>query len=136
MVRVCGVNIPSNKVFVFALTYIYGVGKPRATYVCKKLNIDLNVRAKDVSGDVLMQVSNFIVKQENDADPEYKSKYVLTTEGDLRRKNTMDIKRLVEIKSYRGMRHTRGLPCRGQRTHTNARTRKGRKAGSIPNKKK
>lgn len=123
MARIAGVNIPKEKRFVIALTYIYGIGNRTANDICKKLKIDLNLRTHQVNEDKLAQVRALLEKE----------KTVL--EGDLRRKVASDIKRLADIGCYRGIRHVKKLPVRGQRTHTNARTRKGRGV-AIANKKK
>jgi len=123
MARIAGVNIPKEKRFVIALTYIYGIGRTTANQICKKLKIDLSLRTHQVSEDKLAEVRALLEKE----------KAVL--EGDLRRKVSADIKRLIDIGCYRGIRHVKKLPVRGQRTHTNARTRKGRGV-AIANKKK
>jgi small subunit ribosomal protein S13 len=123
MARIAGVNIPKEKRFVIALTYIYGIGKTTANKICKKLKIDLSLRTHQLSEDKLAEVRALLEKE----------KAVL--EGDLRRKVSADIKRLIDIGCYRGIRHVKKLPVRGQRTHTNARTRKGRGV-AIANKKK
>ncbi len=123
MARIAGVNIPKEKRFVIALTYIYGIGNTTANNICKKLKIDLSLRTHQVSEDKLVQVRALLEKDRT------------ILEGDLRRKVTSDIKRLMDIGCYRGIRHVKKLPVRGQRTHTNARTRKGRGV-AIANKKK
>lgn len=123
MARIAGVNIPKEKRFVISLTYIYGIGSTTANEICKKLKIDLTTRTHELSEDRLAQVRALIEK-------DYK-----LLEGDLRRKVNADIKRLIDLGCYRGVRHVRKLPVRGQRTHTNARTRKG-KAVAIAGKKK
>ena len=123
MARIAGVNIPKEKRFVIALTYIYGIGNTTANNICKKLKIDLSLRTHQVSEDKLVQVRALLEKDRT------------VLEGDLRRKITSDIKRLMDIGCYRGIRHVKKLPVRGQRTHTNARTRKGRGV-AIANKKK
>lgn len=123
MARVAGVNIPREKRFVIALTYIHGIGKTSAHKICEKLKINLALRTNQVSEDKLSEVRALLAK-------EYK-----TLEGDLKRKRSSDIKRLVDIGCYRGIRHVKKLPVRGQRTHTNARTRKG-KGVAIAGKKK
>lgn len=123
MARIAGVNIPKEKRFVIALTYIYGIGNTTAHKICKKLKIDLAVRTHQVNEDKLAQVRALLEKEHP------------TLEGDLRRKVSSDIKRLMDIGCYRGIRHVKKLPVRGQRTHTNARTRKGRGV-AIANKKK
>ena len=121
MARIAGVDIPRDKRVVVSLTYIYGVGLPTAQKLLKKLNISEDVRVKDLTDD---QVN--AIRQEFDG---------IKLEGDLRREVQLNIKRLMEIGCYRGMRHRRGLPVRGQRTKTNARTRKGPRR-TIANKKK
>lgn len=121
MARIAGVDIPRNKRVVISLTYIYGIGKTTAQKILKAVNISEDVRVKDLTEDEVTKIRREV---EN-----YK------VEGDLRREVALNIKRLMEIGSYRGMRHRRGLPVRGQRTKTNARTRKG-KAKPIAGKKK
>lgn len=123
MARIAGVNIPKEKRFVIALTYIYGIGATTANKICKKSKIDLSLRTNQISEDKLAQVRSLIEK-------EYP-----VLEGDLRRKVSSDIKRLIDIGCYKGVRHVKKLPVRGQRTHTNARTRKGRGV-AIAGKKK
>ncbi len=123
MARIAGVNIPKEKRFVIALTYIYGIGKTTANKICKKLKINLELRTHQVSEDKLAEVRAFLEKERS------------VLEGDLRRKVSSDIKRLIDIGCYRGIRHVKKLPVRGQRTHTNARTRKGRGV-AIAGKKK
>ncbi len=123
MARIAGVNIPREKRFVIALTYIFGVGMTRAHKICEKLKIDLSLRTHQVSEEKLSAVRSLLEK-------EYP-----VLEGDLRRKVSSDIKRLVDLGCYRGIRHVKKLPVRGQRTHTNARTRKGRGI-AIAGKKK
>lgn len=123
MARIAGVNIPKEKRFVIALTYIYGMGTTTAEKICKKLKINLGLRTHQVSEDKLAEVRTLLEKER------------MIFEGDLRRKVSSDIKRLIDIGCYRGIRHVKKLPVRGQRTHTNARTRKGRGV-AIANKKK
>jgi small subunit ribosomal protein S13 len=123
LARIAGVNIPKEKRFVIALTYIYGIGNTTANKICKKLKIDLGLRTHQVTEDKLAQVRALLEKEHP------------TLEGDLRRKVSSDIKRLMDIGCYRGIRHVKKLPVRGQRTHTNARTRKGRGV-AIAGKKK
>ena len=122
MARISGVDIPNSKRVEIALTYIYGIGRKSANDILKKTGINPDIRAKDLTDDDIAKLRDFI---EN----EY------TVEGELRREVAMNIKRLVEINCYRGIRHRKGLPVRGQRTKTNARTRKG-PAKTIANKKK
>ena len=112
MARIAGVNIPSNKRVEIALTYIYGVGRTKATEICQKASIPVERRVNDLSETEAIQIREII-------DRDY------MVEGDLRREHAMNIKRLMDLGCYRGLRHRRGLPVRGQRTHTNARTRKG-----------
>ena len=122
MARLAGVDIPRDKRVVIALTYIYGVGRTRSNEILKATEIDENIRVKDLSDDQLVALRDYI-------EGNYK------VEGDLRREVTADIRRKVEIGSYEGIRHRRGLPVRGQRTKTNARTRKGPKR-TVAGKKK
>jgi small subunit ribosomal protein S13 len=123
LARIAGVNIPKEKRFVISLTYIYGIGTTTANKICKKLKIDLALRTNKISEEKLAQVRSLIEK-------EYP-----VLEGDLRRKVTSNIKRLMDLGCYRGIRHVKKLPVRGQRTHTNAKTRKGRGV-AIAGKKK
>ena len=122
MARIAGVNIPTQKRVEIALTYIHGIGRTKATQICAKCNIPAERRVQDLTESETMQMREIIDKD-----------YVV--EGDLRREVAMNIKRLLDLGCYRGLRHRRGLPVRGQRTHTNARTRKG-KAKPIAGKKK
>ncbi len=122
MARIAGVNIPTNKRVVIALTYIHGIGPTKAKEICGKLSIADDRRVNQLSDAETIQIREAI-----DAD------YMV--EGDLRRENSMNIKRLMDLGCYRGLRHRRGLPVRGQRTSTNARTRKG-PAKAIAGKKK
>lgn len=112
MARIAGVNIPTNKRVVIALTYITGIGRTKAAEICTKLSIPAERRVNQLSDDEVLKIREMI-------DSDY------TVEGDLRREVAMNIKRLMDLGCYRGLRHRRGLPCRGQRTRTNARTRKG-----------
>lgn len=121
MARVAGVDIPNDKRVVISLTYIYGIGKPLAQEILAKANVDENIRVKDLTEDQLSQIRTVI--------DSYK------VEGDLRREVSLNIKRLMEIGSYRGMRHRRGLPVRGQKSKTNARTRKGPRRAVVGKKK-
>jgi small subunit ribosomal protein S13 len=114
LVRISGVDIPNDKHICIALTYIFGIGRSRAEVMLDKLNIEKSIKAKDLSEDEIVKIREYI---ENN----------YTIEGDLRREISQNIKRLIEINSYKGIRHKRGLPVRGQRTHTNARTRKGKR---------
>ena len=121
MARIAGVNIPPQKHTVIGLTAIYGIGRPRALKICEATGVAVDKKVKDL----------------DDADLEKLRDAVGTfmIEGDLRREVTMSIKRLMDLGCYRGMRHRKGLPARGQRTKTNARTRKGPRKASIANKK-
>jgi len=110
--RIAGVDLPPSKHVEIGLTYIYGIGRPRALQILKKAGVDSNRKVKDLSEDDVLRIVR-VLNQEG------------RLEGDLRKSVTLDIKRLIEIGTYRGMRHRRNLPCRGQRTHTNARTRRG-----------
>jgi len=114
LVRISGVDIPNDKHICIALTYIFGIGRSTAVTILDKLNIEKSIKAKDLSEEELVKIREYI---ENN----------YTIEGDLRREISQNIKRLIEINSYKGIRHKRGLPVRGQRTHTNARTRKGKR---------
>jgi small subunit ribosomal protein S13 len=120
--RIAGVNLPTNKRVIIALTYIHGIGRTGAVQIADKLKIDHSRRVQDLSDAEILQIRETI-----DAD--------YTVEGDLRRNTSMNIKRLMDLACYRGLRHRKGLPVRGQRTHTNARTRKG-KPKAIAGKKK
>lgn len=122
MARIAGVNIPTNKRVPIALTYIYGLGRTKATLICNELGIALDKRVHQLTDQELIAVREMIDKD-----------YVV--EGDLRRLIAMNIKGMMDLGSYRGLRHRRRLPVRGQRTHTNARTRKG-KAKPVAGKKK
>ena len=122
MARIAGVNIPTNKRVIVALTYIHGIGPRTAEEIADKLGIDRTRRVQDLTDAEVLQIRETI-----DAD--------YTVEGDLRRTTAMNIKRLMDLACYRGLRHRKGLPVRGQRTHTNARTRKG-KSKPIAGKKK
>ena len=123
MARIAAVNVPDKKRVPIALTYIHGIGRTTAFKICKKLGIDLSLRMGDASEDILNAIRAEVDKAE----------YVI--EGDLRRQTSMNIKRLMDMKCYRGMRHRSGLPVNGQNTRTNARTRKG-PAKPIAGKKK
>lgn len=122
MARIAGVDIPNNKRIEIALTYIYGLGSKSARDICAKTGVNPDKRAKDLTEEEIAKLRDEIEKNYH-------------VEGDLRREVAMNIKRLVEINCYRGIRHRKGLPVRGQRTKTNARTRKG-PAKTIANKKK
>ena len=122
MARIAGVNIPNQKRVPIALTYIHGIGSTTASQICQRLGIPPQRRAHELTDDEVLKIRELI-------DREY------TVEGDLRRIVAMNIKRLMDLGCYRGLRHRKGLPVRGQRTHTNARTRKG-PARPIAGKKK
>ena len=121
MARIAGVNIPTNKRVVIALRYIYGIGPTKAREICSKVGIPDAKRVNQLSDDEVLRIREAI-------DRDYE------VEGDLRRTIAMNIKRLMDLGTYRGLRHRKGLPVRGQRTHTNARTRKG-KARPVAGKK-
>jgi small subunit ribosomal protein S13 len=120
--RIAGVDLPRRKHIRIALTYIFGIGRSAAETICLKTNIEPSKKAEDLSDEEVMSIRNII-------NEEYK------VEGDLRREVSMNIKRLMDLGCYRGLRHRRGLPVRGQRTHTNARTRKGPRRGAPVKKK-
>ena len=122
MARIAGVDLPMQKMVKIGLTYIYGVGRTRATAILGKAKVDPETKVRDLSEDEAMRIARTIQEEG-------------MVEGDLRKKIQMDIKRLVEIGSYRGSRHRRGLPVRGQRTHTNARTRKGPRRTVVKKKR-
>jgi len=122
LARIAGVNIPTGKRVVIALTYIHGIGRTAAVTICNKNDIPAERRVFDLTDDELGRIRDTI-------DQDYQ------VEGDLRREHAMNVKRLMDLGCYRGLRHRRGLPVRGQRTHTNARTRKG-PAKAIAGKKK
>ena len=122
MARIAGINIPTQKKLKVALTYVYGIGNKVSNDICLKANVDSNARVQDLSESEIKNISDVISSS-------------FLVEGDLRREVSGNIKRLKDLGTYRGVRHRRNLPCRGQRTHTNARTKKG-KAISIAGKKK
>ena len=122
MARISGVNIPSGKRIQIALTYIFGIGNTRAKRICEEAKLNPSKRVNSLTEQELTTIRDLIDKS-----------YVV--EGDLRRDNAVNLKRLVDLGCYRGLRHRKGLPVRGQRTHTNARTRKG-KARPVAGKKK
>ncbi len=122
MARIAGVNIPTNKRIPIALTYIHGIGRSKAVEICQKVQVPLTARVNQLSEDEVIRIREAI-----DSDH--------LVEGDLRREISMNIKRLMDLGCYRGLRHRKGLPVRGQRTHTNARTRKG-PAKTIAGRKK
>ncbi|NQV47959.1 MAG: 30S ribosomal protein S13 [Rhodospirillaceae bacterium] len=122
MARIAGVNIPTGKRVVIALTYIHGIGRTKAVKICEKVGVPFERRVSELTESELSGIRETIDNDYN-------------VEGDLRREVAMNIKRLMDLGCYRGLRHRRGLPVRGQRTHTNARTRKG-PAKAIAGKKK
>jgi small subunit ribosomal protein S13 len=122
MARVAGVDLPPNKRAQIGLTYIYGIGKSRSTAILEEAQISIDQKIKDLSEDELTRIRTIIDTQGD-------------VEGDLRKRVQMDIKRLMDIGCYRGLRHRRSLPVRGQRTSTNARTRKGPRKAAVAKKK-
>lgn len=124
MARIEGVDLPRNKRIEFAMTYIYGIGPTTSRKLLNDAGVSLDVRVKDLTDDQINAIREQILKQG------------VKTEGELRKEVTLNIKRLIEIRSFRGMRHLAGLPVRGQRTHTNARTRKGPRRQAVAGKKK
>jgi small subunit ribosomal protein S13 len=122
MARVAGVDLPPNKRAQIGLTYIYGVGKSRATAILNEAAVNVDSKIRDLNEDELNKIRAILDTQGE-------------IEGDLRKRVQMDIKRLMDIGSYRGLRHRRSLPVRGQRTHTNARTRKGPRKAAVAKKK-
>ena len=122
MARIAGVNIPTNKRVVIALQYIHGIGAKKAEEICEKVSIPAERRVNQLTDAEVLQIRETI-------DRDY------MVEGDLRREVSMNIKRLMDLGAYRGLRHRRGLPVRGQRTHTNARTRKGPRRATVAKKK-
>ena len=123
MARIAGVDLPRNKHVNIALTYIYGIGNPRAARILDAAKVDPMKKVQDLGEDEVSRIRQVIEAE-------------ASVEGDLRKDVSMNIKRLIEIGSYRGFRHRRNLPVRGQRTHTNARTRKGPRKGTVAQKKK
>jgi len=121
MARIAGVNIPTNKMVQTGLTYIYGIGNRFSNQICKDLNISKSMRVNELTDDKILKIREYIDKN-------------FTVEGDLRRETSLSIKRLIDLATYRGSRHKKKLPARGQRTRCNARTRKG-KAIAIAGKK-
>ena len=121
MARIAGVNIPQNKLVHIGLTYIYGIGQKFSNQICKNLEISKSKRVNQLTDDQILKIREYIDQN-------------FTVEGDLRRETSLSIKRLIDLASYRGFRHKKKLPVRGQRTHSNARTRKG-KAIAIAGKK-
>ncbi len=122
MARIAGVNIPTQKCVEIALTYIYGIGRSNARDICQKIGIPSERRVQELTEDEVIRIREVIDRD-------------FRVEGDLRREVAMNVKRLMDLGCYRGLRHRKGLPVRGQRTHTNARTRKGR-ARPVTGKKK
>jgi small subunit ribosomal protein S13 len=123
MARIAGVDLPAKKRAAIGLTYIYGIGRTRALSLLHRANVNPETKIADLHEDEVNRIRTLI---ENEG----------AVEGDLRKETSMNVKRLIEMGSYRGLRHRRGLPVRGQRTHTNARTRKGPRRGTVANKKK
>ena len=123
MARIAGVNLPNQKRLEVGLTYIYGIGRSSARRLCAELGLSLDTKVRDLTDDEVTKLRNFIDSE-------------LQVEGELRRERSQAIKRLSEIGAYRGIRHRRGLPVNGQRTKTNARTRKGPKRMQVAGKKK
>ena len=123
MARIAGVDLPPRKRSEIGLTYIYGIGRARALSILMRAGVNPNTKVKDLAEDEVTRVRQIIEEEGG-------------VEGDLRKETAMNIKRLIEVGSYRGLRHRRNLPVRGQRSHTNARTRKGPRRGTIANKKR
>jgi|SRR5438067_2066038 small subunit ribosomal protein S13 len=123
MARIAGVDLPRQKHVNIALTYIYGIGHPRAARILEAAKVEAAKKVQDLNEEEVNRIRQ-VIEAEG------------MVEGDLRKENSMNIKRLIEIGSYRGYRHRRNLPVRGQRTHTNARTRKGPRKGTVAQKKK
>ncbi len=123
MARIVGIDLPSNKRVEIGLTYIYGIGRSRAQKICQEASVDLGKKVKSLSEEEVVRIRQIITRDGG-------------VEGDLRKEVSVNIKRLMDIGCYRGLRHRRGLPARGQRTHTNARTRKGPRKGTIAKKVK
>jgi small subunit ribosomal protein S13 len=122
MARIAGVDLPPQKRAQIGLTYIYGIGRSRATSILTKAQVDINKKIRELSEEELNRIRAILDAQGN-------------VEGDLRKAVQLDIKRLMDIGCYRGLRHRKGLPVRGQRTHTNARTRKGPRRATVAKKK-
>lgn len=123
MARIIGVDLPNKKRSEIGLTYLYGIGRTRARSILYRAGVDFDTKIGDLSEEDLTRIRQII---EEDG----------SVEGDLRKETSMNIKRLIEMGSYRGLRHRRGLPVNGQRTHTNGRTRKGPRRGTVANKRK
>ena len=122
MARIAGVEIPNNKRVEIGLTYIFGIGRTKSRKILEITKVDMNKKVKDLSTEETTRIRKYIEQEE-------------MVEGDLRKRVNQDIKRLMDINSYRGKRHKMGLPCRGQRTKTNARTRKGPRGSMIKKKR-
>jgi small subunit ribosomal protein S13 len=123
MARIAGVDLPPNKRIEIALTYIFGIGRTQSNKILSAAGVNLDTKVRDLNDDETNKIRKIIEEQHR-------------VEGDLRKETSFNIKRLMEVGSYRGLRHRRGLPVRGQRTHTNARTRKGPRRGAVAVKKK
>ena len=123
MARIAGVDLPPNKRVEIALTYIFGIGRTQSNKILNAAGVGLDTKVRDLNDDETNKIRKIIEEQHR-------------VEGDLRKETSFNIKRLMEVGSYRGLRHRRGLPTRGQRTHTNARTRKGPRRGAVAVKKK
>jgi len=123
MARIAGVDLPPNKRVEIALTYIFGIGRTQSGRILKEAAINFDTKVRDLNDEEINKIRKLIEEQHR-------------VEGDLRKETSFNIKRLMEIGSYRGLRHRRGLPVRGQRTHTNARTRKGPRRGAVAVKRK
>ena len=123
MARLAGVDLPAKKRAEIGLTYIYGIGRTRALSLCHRAGVNPATKVSDLTDDEVNRIRTILEVEGS-------------VEGDLRKELSMNIKRLIEMGAYRGLRHRRGLPVRGQRTHTNARTRKGPRRGTVANKKK
>ncbi len=121
--RIVGIDLPNDKRVEVGLTYIHGIGRPRSRKILDRAGISLDTKVRDLSEEEVTRIRQVIEEQSG-------------VEGDLRKEVAMNIKRLMEISSYRGLRHRRSLPVRGQRTHTNGRTRKGPRRGAVASKKK
>jgi small subunit ribosomal protein S13 len=118
MARIAGIDLPGNKHIRIALTYLYGIGQKTADKICEELKIEKTIKAKDLPDGDVNRIREYIEKD-------------LRVEGDLKRQVSLNIKRLMDLGTYRGLRHRKGLPARGQRTHTNARTRKGPRRNAV-----
>ena len=123
MARIAGVDLPPNKRVEIGLTYIYGIGRTQSARILNESGVSLDTKVRELNDDEINKIRKLIEEQHR-------------VEGDLRKETSFNIKRLMEIGSYRGLRHRRGLPTRGQRTHTNARTRKGPRRGAVAVKRK